>query len=150
MCCKRQTMIKKMRVGYDPALPTENVYAVPCPILHALDVIGGKWKLPVLWHLADSPCPGFNALKRGVKGITTMMLSKCVKELEQDGLIRKTEKGGKCRCVEYALTEQGRLLLPALRELYRWGAAQLALKTHQGTAITALRDSAPPSGGGTQ
>lgn len=47
-------MIKKMRVGYDPALPTENVYAVPCPILHALDVIGGKWKLPFsgIWRTA--------------------------------------------------------------------------------------------------
>ena len=34
--------------GYDTTLPTDNIYEVPCPILRALEIIGGKWKLPLL------------------------------------------------------------------------------------------------------
>lgn len=61
--------------GYDTTLPTDNIYEVPCPILRALEIIGGKWKLPLLWHLADGAAR-FNALQRTVTGITHMMLSK--------------------------------------------------------------------------
>ena len=38
----------KRRTGYSTELPGTNVYTVPCPIIHALNLIGGKWKLPVL------------------------------------------------------------------------------------------------------
>ena len=118
-------MSEPENVGYDITLPAVNIYEVPCPILRALEVIGGKWKLPLLWHLADGAVR-FNALHREVRGITHMMLSKCLKELEGDGLLRRSECGGKVRHVEYALTERGRRLLPALRELYRWGEEQLS------------------------
>lgn len=121
--------------GYDTTLPTDNIYEVPCPILRALEIIGGKWKLPLLWHLADGAAR-FNALQRTVTGITHMMLSKCLKELERDGLVSRTDRGGKIRHVEYALTERGRLLLPALRELYRWGEAHAARDGGRGMPVS--------------
>lgn len=129
-------MHTKPAVGYATALPRESVYDVPCPLIHALGIIGGKWKLPVLWHLADSGGCGFNALGREVTGITNTMLGKCLKELEHDGLVCRTEMAGNMRRVEYSLTPQGWLLLPALKELYQWGKAHLESSVESGTSRT--------------
>lgn len=122
-------MQAKMAVGYSTVLPRESVYEIPCPLIHALNLIGGKWKLPILWHLAETGCCGFNALGREVTGITNMMLGKCLKELEADGLISRTELEGKVRRVQYALTAQGWRLLPTLKELYQWGREHLEIET---------------------
>ena len=122
-------MQAKVAVGYSTVLPRESVYEIPCPLIHALNLIGGKWKLPILWHLADTGCCGFNALGREVTGITNMMLGKCLKELEADGLISRTELEGNVRRVQYALTAQGWRLLPTLKELYQWGREHLEIET---------------------
>ena len=73
----------KRRTGYSTELPGANVYTVPCPIIHALNLIGGKWKLPVLWHLFDAESVRYNELKRSVVGITNIMLPQCLRELER-------------------------------------------------------------------
>ena len=90
---------------------------------------GGKWKLPLLWHIAEhteAACGvRYNALKRAVHGITNTMLNKCLAECERDGLITREERGKRPPHVEYRLTERGRALLPALRELYIWGQGLL-------------------------
>ena len=75
----------KRRTGYSTELPGANVYTVPCPIIHALNLIGGKWKLPVLWHLFDAESVRYNELKRSVVGITNIMLTQCLRELEAAG-----------------------------------------------------------------
>ena len=97
-----------------------------CPIIHALNLIGGKWKLPVLWHLFDAESVRYNELKRSVVGITNIMLTQCLRELEAAGLVRRNDFGEVPPRVEYSLTGRGRELLPALRELYKWGEKQLA------------------------
>ena len=122
-------MKAKVAVGYSTVLPRGSVYEVTCPLIHALNLIGGKWKLPILWHLADTGCCGFNALGREVTGITNMMLGKCLKELENDGLVNRTELEGNVRRVQYALTPQGWQLLPALKELHQWGQDHLQKET---------------------
>ena len=101
----------KRRTGYSTELPGANVYTVPCPIIHALNLIGGK-------------C--YNELKRSVVGITNIMLTQCLRELEAAGLVRRNDFGEVPPRVEYSLTGRGRELLPALRELYKWGEKQLA------------------------
>ncbi|WP_308776950.1 helix-turn-helix domain-containing protein [uncultured Bilophila sp.] len=116
----------RKRAGYRTELPGTNVYTVPCPIIHALHLIGGKWKLPVLWHLFDAEPVRYNELKRSVVGITNIMLTQCLRELEASGLVRREDHGEVPPRVEYSLTERGRELLPALRELYKWGERQLA------------------------
>lgn len=117
-------MRKSKGVGYATELPAANVYTVPCPLLRALAVIGGKWKLPILWHLC-SGAARYGELKRGVRGITHMMLAQCLRELEADGLVSRRDYGERPPRVEYALTEKGSALLPALRELYAWGEGLL-------------------------
>lgn len=67
------------------------MYNVKCPILRTLDIIGGKWKLPILWHLSTQRIVRYNELKRSVKGITNTMLTKCLKELEENGLVTRVQ-----------------------------------------------------------
>lgn len=106
-----------------------SVYDGACPIVHALDIIGGKWKLPVLWHLAE-PGTGrkavrYNELRRSVAGVTNMMLTKCLKELEADSLVRREQYPEVPPRVEYSLTESGARLIPSLGALYAWGREML-------------------------
>ena len=105
------------------------VYKYKCPTVYALDIIGGKWKLPILWHLASQKTLRYNELKRNVKGVTNMMLTKCLRELEDDGLVHRVQFPEVPPHVEYSLAPRGEKLLPALKSLYKWGEEQLALKT---------------------
>lgn len=96
-----------------------------CPILHVFRRIGGKWKLPILWHLAEKEATRYNELKRSVRGVTNMMLTKCLRELEDFGLVQRRQYNEIPPRVEYSLTERGKKLLPALGALYAWGREQL-------------------------
>lgn len=102
----------KRRTGYSTELPGANVYTVPCPIIHALNLIGGKWKLPVLWHLFDAESVRYNELKRSVVGITNIMLTQCLRELEAAGLVRRNDFGEVPPRVEYSLDRAGQGTAP--------------------------------------
>lgn len=115
------------RIGYNIKLPqNHSVYEKKCPIIYALDIIGGKWKLPVLWYLADKKVVRYNDLKRSVKGVTNMMLTKCLRELEEHNLVHRTDYREIPPRVEYSLTEYGNELIPALKNLYKWGERRIA------------------------
>ncbi|WP_130891256.1 helix-turn-helix transcriptional regulator [Fusobacterium varium] len=104
------------------------IYNNKCPILYALKIIGQKWKLPILWHLSKFEMLHYNELKRCVTGITNTILTKCLRELESDGLVSRFQHNTIPPSVEYRLTERGKSLLPALNELYYWGKEQIELK----------------------
>ena len=116
------------------SLPTGGLYdnKTECPILHVFRRIGGKWKLPILWHLADQDAVRYNELKRSVRGVTNMMLTKCLRELEDYGLVIRKQYNEVPPRVEYSLTERGKKLLPALAELYAWGREQLDFEKEAG------------------
>ena len=103
-----------------------------CPILHVFRRIGGKWKLPILWHLADQETVRYNELKRSVRGVTNMMLTKCLRELEDFGLVIRQQYNEVPPRVEYSLTNRGKTLLPALEQLYAWGREQLEYEKKTG------------------
>lgn len=107
--------------------PSDNIYETKCPLIYALEIIGQKWKLPIMWYLFDNDFTRYNELKRKVKGITNMMLTKSLKELEEHNLIVRIQYETIPPKVEYALTERGKALLPALNELSIWGEEQLKL-----------------------
>ncbi|OOM14239.1 winged helix-turn-helix transcriptional regulator [Clostridium saccharobutylicum] len=107
--------------------PIDNIYERKCPLIYALEIIGQKWKLPIMWYLFDNDFTRYNELKRKVKGITNMMLTKSLKELEEHNLIVRIQYETIPPKVEYALTERGKALLPALNELSIWGEEQLKL-----------------------
>lgn len=93
-----------------------------CPLTHALNLIGGKWRLPIIWALSKNGIMRYNELKKNINGITNMMLTQSLKELEADGIINRQQFMEIPPLVEYSLTESGVELIPALQALARWGS----------------------------
>ena len=98
-----------------------------CPIIYALSFIGQKWKIPIMWHLADEGVLRYNELKRDIPGITNIMLAKSLQELETHHLVLRKQYDTIPPKVEYSLTERGKTLIPVLREIDKWGRAQIEL-----------------------
>ena len=109
------------KIGYPIDETMADVVNKKCPILHALDVIGQKWKLPILWYLHEKENTRYNELKRRIPGITNIMLTKSLRELEKAGLVRRKVFDTIPPKVEYSLEALGLELIPALNELYKWG-----------------------------
>ena len=86
----------------------------------ALDVIGGKWKVLILWPLTNG-ASRFGELKREVPGISEKMLIQSLKEMELDGIVLRQDFKEVPPRVEYSLTEFGRSLCDALSPLCQWG-----------------------------
>src|SRR5215467_4084361 len=90
-----------------------------CPVEQALEVLGGKWKPLILWRLAGGTLR-FGQLQRAMPGVTQRMLTLQLRELERDGLIRRTVYPEVPPRVDYALTEPARGLLPAMQAIGQW------------------------------
>lgn len=110
-----------------PLPKKKNIYDTECPILYAMKLIGQKWKLPILWYIADAENQTlrYGELLRQVVGITATMLTKCLRELERDRFITRKQYGTIPPTVEYHLAERGRTLIPTLDTLYKWGEEQM-------------------------
>lgn len=109
-------------------LPKEkNIYETDCPILYTMKLVGQKWKLPILWYIADAENQTlrYRELERKVVGITATMLTKCLRELEQDKFITRKQYSTVPPTVEYSLAERGKTLIPALEPLYQWADDQM-------------------------
>ncbi|MFP9114740.1 winged helix-turn-helix transcriptional regulator [Flavobacterium sp. RHBU_3] len=93
----------------------------PCTVSLAMDLVGGKWKTVILYHLKDSE-KRYNELKKEITNITEMTLSLQLKQLEGDGLISRNVYGNKPPIkVIYRLTEFGKTFIPALEAINNWG-----------------------------
>jgi len=91
------------------------------PIRDTLDLVGGKWKLPITHALAGGPLR-FKELQREIGGVTARMLSKELKELEMNELVKREVFATAPVTVEYSLTEYGKSLKPVVLALHKWGA----------------------------
>ncbi len=91
------------------------------PFGYTVAVIGGKWKMVILYLLAENQPVRFNDLKRQIGAITYKTLSSQLKELEADGLVRRKEYPQVPPKVEYSLTDKGETLLPVMESLCEWG-----------------------------
>ncbi len=94
-----------------------------CVLQRALNTIGGKWKLPILCSLLANGTSRYNELLKNTRGISNTMLSKTLKELEDDGLVARSEYLEVPIRVEYELTDKARQLQPILVELIQWALA---------------------------
>ncbi|MFD2334587.1 winged helix-turn-helix transcriptional regulator [Cohnella sp. GCM10020058] len=86
-----------------------------------LAVIGGKWKLIILWHLGLEGTKRFSELKKLIPHITQKMLTNQLRELEEDQLVSRKVYPVVPPRVEYTLTEYGESLIPVLKMMYNWG-----------------------------
>ena len=91
------------------------------PFNYALSVIGGKWKMQILFWLWKNEIMRYGEIKKALGAVTHKMLSSKLKELESDGLIYRQEYPGVPPKVEYYLTEKGMSLMPVLRTICQWG-----------------------------
>lgn len=117
----------KKNANCNTVFPDDNIYETQCPVIYALGIVGQKWRLPIMWYLLEAEPIRYNELKRKIKGITNMMLTKSLKELEEHNLIVRNQYETIPPKVEYSLTERGKALLPAMNELRKWGVEQIKL-----------------------
>ncbi|QAY66937.1 winged helix-turn-helix transcriptional regulator [Paenibacillus protaetiae] len=96
-----------------------------CPIVHAQNVISGKWKIIILWELREQK-KRFSELQRAIPHVTQSMLTQQLRELEKYGMVHREVYREVPPRVEYSLTEIARDLLPVLEQLDAWGAKYLA------------------------
>jgi len=89
-----------------------------------MDLIGGKWKSVIVYHLLRDGTLRFNELRRRLTGITQRMLTRQLRELEEDDLVRRTVYAEVPPRVEYDLTDTGRSLEPVIAVLKAWGDAR--------------------------
>ncbi|WP_432453308.1 MULTISPECIES: winged helix-turn-helix transcriptional regulator [unclassified Agarivorans] len=95
-----------------------------CPVEATLEVIGGKWKGIVLYHLLSETIR-FNELRRLMPEITQRMLTKQLRELEADNLISRKIYAEVPPKVEYSITTYGKSLTPIIEALHAWGVQHL-------------------------
>jgi len=95
-----------------------------CPLTAALAAIGGKWKLIIVYWLAESP-KHFAALRKVMPGISQKVLTQQLRELTSDGIVNREPKGEVPARVEYSLSDYGRSVLPLVEEVRLWGRSHL-------------------------
>lgn len=94
-----------------------------CNVELALDIVGGKWKPLIIYHLNNNPIVRFGVFKRLIPDVNERVLSRSLKELEQNKIIHRKDYHENPPRVEYSLTEEGKKLSPIIAELGNWGKA---------------------------
>ena len=99
---------------------SESHYDCPCmekcPLHHAMQLIGGKWKVQILCAVCIAGAIRYNALRSKLDGVSNTVLSSALRELERDGLVTR---------VEYSPTDSCRELLPILEQLSDWAEKRM-------------------------
>ena len=116
-----------------------------CPVETTLDLIGGKYKALILWHLAGKKLR-FSELRRVITSATPKMLTQQLRELEAQKLIHREVFPVIPPKVEYSLTQTGKSLLPILTAMRDWGAEYLRKKSIEPNCFMMTSD---PAGSGT-
>lgn len=111
-----------------------------CPVAATLELIGGKYKALILWHLADGTLR-FSELRQRISGATPKMLTQQLRELEAQDLLHREVFPVIPPRVEYSLTDLGRSLLPILVAMRDWGAGYLRSRDRE--ACCFMMDSDP-------
>jgi len=91
-----------------------------CALTAALAAMGGRWKLFILYRLADGPMH-FAALRRSLPEVSAKVLAQQLREMQADGLLERQPRGPVPAPVVYALTGHGLSLLPVAEAIRRWG-----------------------------
>lgn len=96
-----------------------------CAVEGAINLIDGKWKCVILWHLLNEGTLRFNELRKRMPGVTQRMQTNQLRELEADGLIHREVYAQVPPKVEYSLTGMGEGLSPILNALRDWGSEHM-------------------------
>jgi DNA-binding HxlR family transcriptional regulator len=115
-----------------------------CPAERTLDVIGGRWKVLILWQLFQGE-KRFSELLRALEGITQKMLTQQLRELENDGIVHRQVYPQIPPKVEYSLTPVGGSLRPVVDAMCDWGLRQGKSKAKPAASEDLTVDSEAPT-----
>lgn len=107
-----------------------------CPVEGVLNLIDGKWKGVILYHLMSGTLR-FSEIRRKLINVTQRMLTNQLRELEADGLIVRKVYAEVPPKVEYSLSDRGRSLEPVISALKAWGDANLPIDSTESNAAEA-------------
>jgi len=91
-----------------------------CPVATTVGLIGSKWKLLIMRDILTGP-KRFGELQRSLEGISQKVLTDCLRDMEQDGILMRTVYPEVPPRVEYSLSEIGDAMRPIIREMEKWG-----------------------------
>jgi len=91
-----------------------------CPAERTLDLIHGRWKVPILWELFRGGTMRFSELRRALGSCTQKMLAQQLREMERDGLVKRKVYAEVPPKVEYSLTPAGASLKPVVDAMVEW------------------------------
>ena len=106
-------------------MATDKQKTFHCPVEATLDVIGGKWKAVILFHLFEEGTLRFAELRRKMPGVSERVLTKQLRELESAGLIHRAVYAEVPPRVEYSLTRYGKTIKPVCKAMCDWGKKHL-------------------------
>lgn len=109
-----------------------------CPLTTCLALIGGAWTPNVIWYLSAQP-RRFSELRADLPGISAKVLTSRLRELEENGIVSRTVLATSPPSVEYALTELGHDMLPAIRSIVEIGKKLKCFRSTQ------AGEAAPPA-----
>lgn len=115
-----------------------------CPVEITLELIGGKYKSLILWHLSKGKLR-FSELRKVITNATPKMLTQQLRELESQALINREVFPVIPPKVEYSLTELGKSLMPVLISMRDWGAGYLRTKNLEPNCFMMNTDPLPQS-----
>jgi len=93
----------------------------------AFQMLEGRWKMVIIFHLFDRGVLRFSDLERAIPGVSQKMLIQQLRDLERDGIVSRKVYPQVPPKVEYALTDWGQAMCPALDSLLEWAAARPGL-----------------------
>lgn len=103
-----------------------------CPHVSMLQkILGGKWKIEILYYIAFQDVRRFGSLRRHIGDITESSLTKQLRELEADGFISRYDYKEVPPRVEYSLTDLGESFIPVLEHMKKWGEDNLKIESTQ-------------------
>jgi DNA-binding HxlR family transcriptional regulator len=108
----------------------QEIEVYSAPFEYTLSIIGGKWKMVIMFWLSKRKVMRYGELKKSIKGITHKMLSAQLKELEADNIIIRIEYHQVPPKVEYLLSEKGLSLMPILEGMCSWGHLHIKDSNH--------------------
>ncbi|MEP6622635.1 MAG: helix-turn-helix domain-containing protein [bacterium] len=114
---------KKAPAGNSAAAPRSNPIT-GCPLTAALAAVGGKWKMIIIYWLADEPSH-FASLRRKMSSISQKVLTQQLRELTADAIVHRAPAVRRSDPVVYSLTPYGRSLMPLIENVRSWGRAHL-------------------------
>jgi len=98
-----------------------------CPVRATIDVMSGKWKVQVLWHLSFEP-RRFAELRKLISGVSEKVLVEQLRQLEADRIVQRQVTGTVPPRVTYSLSKAGEKLIPLMEDLCRWGSKHFGIE----------------------